>query len=139
LPRRRYFKRLSSLDNRKARPRLALLRPLHVDLHVHIAAGGVGVGADFLVRFLGERGEVGLRKSLVGHMQLDGKAEAAAVARADRHIGGDARLAGVLLVLLADIIERAAEAGGIAGNALIATVAVRGPRTRSETANDCAA
>src|SRR6185503_19879148 len=41
-------------------------------------------------------------------------AEAAAVARSDRHGAGDLRLRRVALLLLGDVVERAAEAGRVA-------------------------
>jgi hypothetical protein len=66
------------------------------------------------VRLLGEGGEVGLRQRLVLDAQLHRNAEAAAVARADRHGAGDLRLRRVALLLLGDVVERAAEAGRVA-------------------------
>src|SRR5579883_367535 len=87
----------------------------HLELHVDIPSRRMGVGADLLMRLAGETRELGLRQALVFDLKLDGEAEAAAVARADRHGTGDPRLGRILLLLLGDEIERAAEAGGIAG------------------------
>src|ERR1700737_2336925 len=83
-------------------------------LHVDIAARGVGIGADLFVGFLGQRRQIGLLQALVLDAQLDRYAEAAALTRADRNRAGDLGLGRVLLVLLADEVERAAETGGIA-------------------------
>ena len=98
-----------------AMPSRFLSAALDVELHVDIVACGVRVRADLLVRLLGERRQFRLRHALILDVQLDREPEAAAVARPDRYVGGDARLAGVLLVLLADEVERAAKARGIAG------------------------
>jgi transaldolase len=87
----------------------------HLELHVDVAARGVRIGADLLVRFPGERGEVGLGQRLVLDAHFHRDAEAAAVARTDRHRAGDLRLGGVALLLLGDVVERAAEARRIAG------------------------
>src|SRR5712691_8671705 len=75
----------------------------------------VRVRADLLVRLADERGELGLRQAPVLHAELHGEAESAAVARADRDGAGDARLRSVLLVPLADEVERSAEARRVAG------------------------
>src|SRR6185437_6916336 len=88
---------------------------LDLDLHVDIVARGVRIGTDLLVRFLGECRQLGSQQARILHLELDRKPEPAAVARADRYLGGDTRLACILLVLFADEVERAAEAGGIAG------------------------
>ena len=53
----------------------------HVELHVDIAAGGVGIRTDFFVGFLGERFQLGLRQARILHMQPHGQPEAAALAR----------------------------------------------------------
>src|SRR5437867_9049502 len=87
----------------------------NLELDGDIVARRVRVRADLLVRLARERGELGLRQALVLHAELHREAEAAAVARADRDCAGDARLRGVLLLPLADEVERAAEAGGVAG------------------------
>ena len=55
--------------------------------HVDIAPGGVGVGTDYLVGFLGERREFGLRHAPVLYVELDREPEAAALARPDPRIG----------------------------------------------------
>lgn len=52
-----------------------------LDLYVDVAARGVRVGADLLVRFLGERREFGLRQTGIFDPQLHGDAKTAAVAR----------------------------------------------------------
>src|SRR5215831_5482786 len=85
----------------------------HLERHIHVAARGVRVGADFLVRFLRERRELGLGQALVLDAQLHRETEPAALARPDRHRARDLRLGGVLLLLLADEVERAAEARGV--------------------------
>src|SRR5262249_40351617 len=43
------------------------------------------------------------------------QSEAASLAWSDRYVGGSARPAGILFMLLADEIERSAETGGVAG------------------------
>jgi len=54
-----------------------------LDLYVDVAPRRVRIGADFLVRFLGERREFGLRQTGIFDPQLHGDAKAAAVARPD--------------------------------------------------------
>src|SRR2546421_2131418 len=73
------------------------------------------IRADLLVRLVHQALELRLRDATVLDLHLHGEAEAAAVARADSHRAGDFRFGGVALFLLADEIERAAEAGGVAG------------------------
>src|SRR5258708_36415644 len=85
------------------------------ELHRDVVARRMRVRADLLVRLAGERGEVGLRQALVLHAELHREAEAAAVAPADRDRAGDPRPSSVLLLALADEIERAAEASRLAG------------------------
>src|SRR5207247_9320885 len=85
------------------------------ELDADVVARRVRVRADLLVRLARERGELGLRQAPVLHAELHRQTEAAAVARADRDRAGDARLRPVFLLPLADEVERAAEAGGIAG------------------------
>src|SRR5689334_18022781 len=97
-----------------ARRRRAL-GPGDVQLDGNVVARGVRVRADLLVRLAGERRELGLRQAPVLHAELHREAESAALARTDRDRAGDPRLRGVLLVLLADEVERAAEARGVAG------------------------
>ena len=82
-------------------------------LHPDVAARGVGVGTDCLVRFFRQSREIGLRHGLVLHAELDGEAEAAALTRTDGHRTLGLGFGRVFLVLLADIVERTAEAGGI--------------------------
>src|SRR5258708_34188781 len=65
------------------------------------------------MRLLGEGGEFRLRQALVLDAQGHREAEAAAIARADRHGTGDLGLARVLLLLLGDEVEGAAEARGV--------------------------
>src|SRR6267143_2237099 len=91
------------------------LRSGDLELDGDVVARRVRVRADLLVRLARERGELGLRQALVLHAELHRQAEAPTVARTDRDRAGDARLRGVLLVPLADEVERAAEAGGVAG------------------------
>src|SRR5579883_744020 len=73
------------------------------------------IGANFLVRLIGERLQFGRRQAAVDDMQLHCEAEAAGLARADRDRAGRGRLARVLLMALGDEVERAAETGRIAG------------------------
>src|SRR5882672_3756779 len=87
----------------------------HLECDIHVAARGVRVRADLLVRLAHECGELVLRNALVLYLHLDGDAEAAAVPRADRDSRGDGGLGRIALRLLGDEVERAAEAGGIAG------------------------
>src|SRR5262249_379616 len=87
----------------------------HLKLHIDVAARGVRVRAYFLVCLLGERGEFGLRQSRIFDAQLYCQSEAASLAWSDRYVGGNARPAGILFMLLADEIERSAETGGVAG------------------------
>src|SRR5436190_18248101 len=87
----------------------------NLELDADVVARRVRVRADLLVRLARERGELGLRQALVLHAELHREPEAAAVARAYRDRAGDARLRGVLLRPLADEVERAAEAGSVAG------------------------
>lgn len=67
------------------------------------------------MRLARQRLEVGLLQALVFDAQLGRDAEAAAVARSDRHRARDGHLAGILLALTSDEIDRAAEASGVAG------------------------
>src|SRR5689334_892159 len=90
------------------------LGPGNVQLDGNVVARGVRVRADLLVRLAGERRELGLRQAPVLHAELHREAESAALARADGDGAGDPRLRGVFLVLLADEIERAAEARRVA-------------------------
>src|SRR5882762_7511900 len=101
--------------SRAAKPAPVALRSGNFELDRDVVARRVRVRADLLVRLAGERGELGLRHALVLHAELHGEAEAPAVARADRDGAGDPRLRCVLLVALADEVERAAEAGRVAG------------------------
>src|SRR5882762_3765041 len=94
---------------------LCELRSGNLELDGDVVARRVRVRADLLVRLARERGELGLRQALVLHAELHREAEAPAVARADRDGAGDARFRSVLLVPLADEVERAAEAGCVAG------------------------
>src|SRR4051794_13543065 len=73
------------------------------------------IRADLFVRFLREGCELGLGKALVLDVQLHGKSEAAALAWPDRDGARDRRTVRILLVLLGDEVERAAEAGGVTG------------------------
>src|SRR5262245_41132645 len=91
------------------------LRPHRLELHVDVPPRRVRVRADLLVRLPDERRELGLREALVLHPHLHRDPEAAAFARPDRDRGSDLRLGCVLPVLLADEVERAAEARGVPG------------------------
>src|SRR5689334_16246682 len=97
-----------------ARRRRAL-GPGDFQLDGNVVARGVRVRADLLVRLARERGELGLGQAPVLHVEFHAQAEAPAVARADRDGAGDPRLGGVLLVPLADEVERAPEARRVAG------------------------
>jgi hypothetical protein len=91
------------------------LGALDLKLHIDIAARGVRIRADLLVGFFGERLQLRLRQSRIFYVQLYRQPEAARIARPDRHVGSDARFAGIFLVLFTDEVERAAETGRIAG------------------------
>src|SRR5689334_10221149 len=92
----------------------ASLRALDGELYRDVVPGRVRVGTDLLVRLTGESFELRLRERRVPDMQLHREAEAAGVARPDRDAAGDGCALGVLLLLHRDIVERAAEAGGVA-------------------------
>jgi len=62
---------------------LHALRALHLELHVHVVARRVRVGADLLVRLLDQLGELALRQAFVLDAHLHGEPEAATVARPD--------------------------------------------------------
>src|SRR5512132_1215631 len=87
----------------------------HVEFDVHVVARRMRVGADLLVGFLHQLRQLDLRQALIFHSHLHRESEAAAVARTDRDGAGHLGLGGVLLVLLGNEIDRAAETGGIAG------------------------
>ena len=118
-----YFRALARVPRRRlaspARiPSAELLSDSCADdfqLHVDIAAGGVRIGTDLLVRLGRQRRQVGLRKTLVLDVQLDCKAEPTGFARTDRHRAGDPRLRCILAMLLADEVEGAAEASRVTG------------------------
>jgi hypothetical protein len=82
--------------------------------HFDIATRGVRIGTDFLMRLFRQSCEIRLRDGLVLDVQLDSEAKAAALARTDRYRTDHLRLGRVLLVLLGNVIERAAEAGRVA-------------------------
>jgi hypothetical protein len=94
----------------------ACLTSHDLELHVDIAARGVGVGADLLVRLMGQRRQIDLLQAVVLDAQLDRDAEAAALPRADRNRADDFGLGSVLFVLLTDKVKRAAETRGVAGS-----------------------
>src|SRR5258706_4343110 len=96
------------------RPPRSTLFP-YTTLFRDVVARRVRVRADLLVRLACQRGELGLLQALVVHAELHGQAESPAFARADRDRAGDARLGSVLLLALADEVERAAEARRVAG------------------------
>src|SRR5258708_36353485 len=73
------------------------------------------IGADLLVCFAHERGELVVRQALVLDPHLDRDPEAAAFTRADRDGASDLRVRRIAFALLRHEVERAAEAGGIAG------------------------
>src|SRR5437660_2198154 len=107
--------RNESVYHRTLQTQHGALRSGNLELDGDVVARRVRIRADLLVRLAGERGELGMGQAPVLHAELDREAEAAAVARADRDRAGDARPGGVLLLPLADEVERAAEAGGVAG------------------------
>src|SRR5262249_43632181 len=84
------------------------------ELHVDVATGGIGVRADFLVRFRSNCREVSLSKTAVFDTQIDRETESADVAWPDRYGAGYLGLRRVLAVLLADEVQSAAKAGRIA-------------------------
>src|SRR5438105_1755284 len=86
----------------------------HFESDGDVAARGVRIRADLFVRFPHQCGKLGLLDALVLDEHLHREAEAAAVARADRHSAGDLRPGGITLFLFRHEIERTAEAGGIA-------------------------
>src|ERR1700722_12309788 len=102
-----------SLLNRRGPKRC--LRPVRDDFDVDVAARGVAIGADLLVRLFRERLELRLRQARVGDVEHDGEPEAALLTRAYADSAFHRRFRCVLLVLLGDEVERAAEAGGVAG------------------------
>src|SRR5882724_10398398 len=94
---------------------LADLTADHFERDVDIAACGMRIRADLFVRFPDERGELGLCDALVLDAHLHREAETASFARTYRHGAGHLCPGRVLLLLLGDEIERAAEAGRVAG------------------------
>src|ERR1700722_5065216 len=85
--------------------------PFDCQVYFDIAARRVRIGANLLMRLVGERLQFGGRQAVVDDVEFYGEAEAAGFARADRNRAIRRRLAGVLLVGLCDVIERAAETG----------------------------
>src|SRR5258706_380299 len=80
-----------------------------------IAARRVRVGANLLVRFAHEPLELRLLDAPLFDLHAHGDAEAAAFAWASRDRTGDFGPGCIALVLLRDVVERAAEARGITG------------------------
>src|SRR5215467_9802311 len=93
---------------------MARLTADYFELDVHIAAGGVRVGADLLVRLFDQLLKKCLRQTAILDLHLDGDAEAATLARTDRGRASDPSVGGGVLLLLGDVVERAAKAGGVA-------------------------
>src|SRR3984957_9229329 len=91
------------------------LSPVSDQLHVDVAARRVAIGADLLVRLFRQRLKYRLRQARVGHVEHDRQTEAALLARSDGDGAFHRRFRSVLFVLLGDEVERAAEAGGVAG------------------------
>src|SRR5262249_48787232 len=90
--------------------------PAHdLELDGDVAARGVRVGADFLVRLFREGLQLGPGEAAVLDAHLDRQPEPPGVPRADRHGAGDLGRGGVLLVLLRHVVQGAAEAGRVAG------------------------
>src|SRR5271157_3047663 len=106
---------LSRLRERAGVKVSAALGPVGDDLDVDVAARRVAIRADLFVRLVDERLQFALRQARVGDVEHDRKAEAALLARADRDGAFDRRFRRVLLVLLGDVVELAAEAGGVTG------------------------
>src|SRR5262249_46258525 len=100
---------------RPARSLTPLLSADDLQLDIDIAARRVRVGTDLFVRLLDGRGDFAFRETPILDRQLHGQAEAAALARPDRHRAGDFRFGRVLLLLRGDIVEGPAEACGITG------------------------
>src|SRR5262249_37170772 len=94
---------------------MARLTACYFELDVHIATGGVRVGADLLVRLLDQPLKQCLRQIALLDLHLDGDAKAATLARTDRGRASDPGVGSVVLLLLGDVVERAAKAGGVAG------------------------
>src|SRR5207248_10813357 len=88
---------------------------LDLEPDLDVAAGRMRIRTDLFVRLVDERDELRPGQALVLDVELDREAEPPAVARSDRHGAGHDRTLRVLLLLLGDIIERAAEASGVAG------------------------
>src|ERR1700730_15577975 len=82
-----------------------------LELHVDVAARGMRIGADLLVRLARQRGQVGLRQAAILDPHLHRQAESAQLARTDRNGTGDSRLARVLFLLFRDEVERTAKTG----------------------------
>jgi rare lipoprotein A len=74
---------LRYLNSSRSVPSPLRLPAPDLDLYVDVAARRVRIGADFLVGFLGERRELGLRQARIFDPELHGNSETAAVARAD--------------------------------------------------------
>src|SRR4029077_16234088 len=86
----------------------------YFELDVHIAAGGVRVRTDLLVRLFHQRLKQCLRQAAILDLHLDGDAKAATLARTNRGRASYLGIGGVVLLLLGDVVERAAKAGGVA-------------------------
>src|SRR5258706_10806887 len=93
--------------------RATILTADHFKLDVNVVARGMRVGTDLRVRLADQGHEVGLRDAPVLDAHLDCDTEAAAIAGPDADRAGDLRPGRVLLLLFRDVVERAAEAGGV--------------------------
>src|SRR5262249_34960619 len=71
------------------------------------------IGTDLLMGFPGECIEVRLKETFVLDMKSYGETEPTAFARADAYVGRNLCMAGVLCLLLGDVMEGAPKAGGI--------------------------
>lgn len=99
------FNRLHGLDP---------LATSYLEGHVYIPARGVRIGTNLGMGLLDELLKFSLRKGLVFHVHPDRKAKTTSFARADGDGTCHVCLACVLLMLLADQVESAAKASGIA-------------------------
>jgi hypothetical protein len=83
--------------------------------NIHVAARCVGIGANLLVSLPHKRVQFILCNVLVLDAHLNGNAETAALALADRHGAGDLSSCGVAFLLLRYEIQRSPEAGSVTG------------------------
>src|SRR5260370_22668335 len=90
------------------------LAAYHIERHVHVAAGGMRVGACLFLRFPDERGKLGLRNALIFDAHLHRETEPPAFTLTNGDSASDFGLGSVALLPLCYEVERPAEASGIA-------------------------